>query len=66
MGINGCTACPFGGLEALQAYDRADEAKLNDRAAQAEKLNEAIQLRNTDENQPVVGATVGNMINISA
>jgi hypothetical protein len=66
VGISGCTACQVGGLEALQAYDRAYEAKLNDQAAQVEKLNEATQLRNIYENQPVVGATVGSIINISA
>jgi hypothetical protein len=66
MGVSGCTACQIGGPEALKAYDRAYQANLDAQAALVERLNEAAQARNIYENQPVAGATVGSIINISA
>jgi hypothetical protein len=66
MGVSGCTSCQLGGPEALQAYDRAYQAKRNEEAAAADagvqdKVREA---RRLDENRPVPGATVGGYINI--
>ncbi|WP_373976549.1 hypothetical protein NT239_07395 [Chitinibacter sp. SCUT-21] len=61
MGISGCTSCQLGGTEALKAYDRAYQLKLNEeakqQAAQIQKPNEGI-------NQPEIGAIVGGSINL--
>lgn len=35
MSVSGCTACQAGGFEALQAYDRAYQARLNEEGAKA-------------------------------
>lgn len=66
MGVSGCTSCQLGGLEALQAYDRAYQAKLyEETAAGADTSGKTQETSRLDENRPVPGATVGSYINIS-
>lgn len=66
MGISGCTSCQLGGVEALKAYERRFQDKLNqedDRELKA--LAEANRTQVNAENRPVAGATVGSQINLS-
>ena len=63
--ISGCTECQVGGTQALRAYDQAFVLRREEVAAQRVQ-NEAVQReRNRFENQPIAGATVGSIINIS-
>lgn len=68
MGISGCTSCQLGGVEALKAYDRAYQAKLNQEAADGARNpppRQASEIQANSENRPIAGATVGSNINIS-
>lgn len=69
MGVSGCTSCQLGGVEALKAYDRAYQVKLDAEAAKNAKVpdpNPAGQSLANFENRPIAGATIGSQINISA
>jgi len=67
MGVSGCTACQTGSVEALQAYDRTYQARLNEEARQNAPAAVPVTVNQADsENRPIPGATVGGNINITA
>lgn len=63
MRISGCTACQLGGVEGLQAYDRAYQRKQSEDAARTAQLAAGLTPV-YPVNQPLPGATVGGCINI--
>lgn len=64
MGISGCTACQAGGQDALQAYDRAYQSRLDQQRALNAPLRPA--LAPASENRPLASGTLGTQINLSA
>ncbi|MBI1890495.1 MAG: hypothetical protein HYS18_07615 [Burkholderiales bacterium] len=69
MGISGCTACQFGSVDALKAYERNIQVKQDSDAqvqqAQQQQLVDERKIA-VGENNPTPGATVGSVINITA
>jgi hypothetical protein len=73
MGVSGCTACQVCGQEALQAYDRAYQLRLDQQHVQAIQALQAPNTGaiadvglNTLANQPFTHGTLGTHINLSA
>jgi hypothetical protein len=63
MGVSGCTSCQAGGVEALKAYDHQYQVKLQEEHV---KKTQVVPNRlNQEENNPIVGATSGSVINLS-
>jgi peptide-methionine (R)-S-oxide reductase len=59
MGVSGCTSCQLGGAEALKAYDRAYQVKLDAEAAKnvvPPVSNQTGQSQSIYDNNPIVGA----------
>ncbi|HNE43500.1 MAG TPA: hypothetical protein PKL28_12345 [Rhodocyclaceae bacterium] len=63
--ISGCTECQVGGPQALRAFDQAFVLHREELEAQRAQLETAQRESTRFENQPIAGATVGSIINVS-
>lgn len=63
--ISGCTECQVGGPQALRAYDQAFVLRREEMEAQRVQREAAQRESKRFENQPIAGATVGSIINVS-